>query len=135
MFCCKEGRLVRIQMLLLAYIADQPERHSIIHQTQGGTFGRRTLWSAVLDCKHLPYCNRCFSTEMACLLSDKFSPTRLHQCSRCCQWDMASKLVANTKVKASEIKMTEKYPRECSATSPSAPVHRGCQQLICNPCS
>ena len=42
-FCAREGRFVRIQMALLAYIADRPERHTIFNQAQAGIFGKRTL--------------------------------------------------------------------------------------------
>ena len=53
-FCPREGRFVRIQMALLAYIADRPERHAILNQAQAGIFGKRMLWSAVVDHKNLP---------------------------------------------------------------------------------
>ena len=33
-----QGKYVKVQMGLLAYIADRPERHAIIHQAQGGIF-------------------------------------------------------------------------------------------------
>ena len=65
-FCPKEGRFIRLQMALLAYIADRPERHSILNQSQGGTFGKRTLWSGVIDYKKLPYCDACFGIALQC---------------------------------------------------------------------
>ena len=45
---------------ILAYIADRPERHAnaILCQLEGGHFGKWTLWSANIDDKHLPYCNK-----------------------------------------------------------------------------
>ena len=48
-----QGKGVKVQMGLLAYISDRPERHAIIHQAQMSTFGKRTLWSAFVDKKNL----------------------------------------------------------------------------------
>ena len=58
------GKFIRIQMGLLAYITDRPERHAILNQTQGSTLEKRALWSEYIDCKHLPFCDRCFNKEM-----------------------------------------------------------------------
>ena len=122
------GKLVRIQMGLLAYIADRPERHAILNQTQGGAFGKRTLWSAVIDCEHLPFCDRCFNKEIKNLLDDgdhEDSSFRLPSCGYCCQWDMLSPSPSNKKVKTSEIKLTEKYPTTSHPDAPFHPLDRG----------
>ena len=87
------GKLVRIQMGLLAYIADRPEMHTILNQTQGGICGTRTLWSEIIDCKHLPFCDRCFNKVINILLNNgdhEDSLFRLPSCGHCCQWDMLS---------------------------------------------
>lgn len=123
-FCPKEGRFIRLQMALLAYIADRPERHSILNQSQGGTFGKRTLWSCVIDYKNLPYCDACFGNELRGILSDKYSPSNLRQCGRCCQWNMNSTSTANHKVKPSEVNIAKKYPTECDPMSPTPPEKR-----------
>ncbi len=123
-FCPKEGRFVRLQMGLLAYIADRPERHSILNQSQGGTFGKRTLWSCVVDYKNLPYCHACFGRELKNLLDDKYSTSTLQQCGRCCQWNMNSPSRANNKVKPSEVSVAEKYPTASDPLSPTPPENR-----------
>ena len=56
-----QGKYIKVQMGLLVYIANRPERHAIIQQAQVGIFGKRTLRSAFIDNKNLPYCNRCFA--------------------------------------------------------------------------
>ena len=126
LFDLKSGNYVNVQMGLLAYIADRPERHAILNQTDGGLFGKRTLWCAHIDHKHLPYCDICFSKELDALMNDRFSECPLTSCGRCCQWDMKSSSVSNKKVKNAEFKMTEKYPTlaNLSATSPPVPLHR-----------
>ena len=132
-FCPKEGKFIRIQMGLLAYIADRPERHAILNQAQGGIFGKRTLWSAVIDHKNLPFCNACFNKEIKSLLDDRFSQSRLTQCGRCCQWDMSSPSRANMKVKPSETKITEKYPTTSDSASPTHPLNRCAPTNIMKP--
>ena len=112
-------------MGLLAYIADRPERHAILNQAQGGTFGKRTLWSDFIDNKHLPFCDRCFKLEIKSLLDDCYSPFHLPRCGRCCQWNMVSSSQANKKVKASEIKLTQDYPTTVHPNSPPQPPDRG----------
>ncbi len=126
LFDLQSGKYVNVQMGLLAYIADRPEQYAILNQTDGGLFGKRTLWCAHIDYKHLPYCDNCFSKELEALMNDLFSKSPLTSCGRCCQWDMKSSSVSNTKVKNAELKMTEKYPTSTnfSATSPPVPLHR-----------
>ena len=124
-FCGVDGEFKRVQMGLLAYIADRPERHAILCQAQGGIFGKRTLWSAIIDNKNLPYCDRCFMREVESLLSDCYSPFHLPPCGRCCQWNMLSSSPANKKMKASEIKLTETYPTTFDPNSPPQPPDRG----------
>ena len=51
-FDVKSGKHVNVQMGMLAYIADRPERHAILNQTDGGLFGKRTLWCAYIDGNH-----------------------------------------------------------------------------------
>ena len=126
LFDLKSGKYVNVQMGLLAYIADRPEKHSILNQTDGGLFGKRTLWCAHIDHNHLPYCDNCFSRELDSLLNDRFSNCPLTPCGRCCQWDMKSSSESNKKVNNAEFKQTEKYPTsaDVSTTSPPVPLHR-----------
>ena len=119
-----DGKFVRIQMGLLAYIADRPERHAILNQTQAGIFGKRTLWSAFIDSKHLPYCDRCFNSEIESLLDDNIAPFQLPSCGRCCQWNMLSTSPSNKKVKASEIDRVSDYPTTFHTNSPPVPRER-----------
>jgi hypothetical protein len=121
LFDTKSGRYTRVQMGLLAYIADRPERHAILNQAERGIFGKRTLWSAFIDHDHLPYCQSCFTREVTALLADMHSPSVLSNCGRCCQWDMNSSSPANKKVKPQEVTLTEHYPRTCDPNSPTPP--------------
>ena len=41
-FDVQTGKYINVQMGLLAYIADRPERHAILNQADGGLFGKRT---------------------------------------------------------------------------------------------
>ena len=124
LFDPETGKYINVQMGLLAYIADRPERHAILNQAQAGHFGQRTLWCSVVDHKNLPYCKVCFKKEINSLMSDIHSPSTLATCGRCCQWDMKSSSPANKKVKGSEIKTTDKYPTSCDPSSPAHPLHR-----------
>ena len=42
-FCGVNGEFKRVQMGLLAYVADKLVRHAILCQAQGGIFGKQTL--------------------------------------------------------------------------------------------
>ena len=53
-FDLRSGNFINVQMGLLAYIADRPERHPILNQTDGGLFGKRTLWCGYIDHNYLP---------------------------------------------------------------------------------
>ena len=94
-------------MGLLTYIADRLERHAILCQLEGGHFGKRTLWSAVIDNKNLPYCDNCFGLEVQNLLHHCYASLELHVCQRCCQWDMLLSSHANAKVKAGDFLTTQ----------------------------
>ena len=126
LFHLQSGKYINVQMGLLAYVADRPERHAILNQADGGLFGKRTLWCANIDHKNLPYCDNCFSKEMKALLTDQFSESPLSSCGRCCQWDMKSSSNANAKIKTAEFKITQLYPTSAdnSPSSPSVPVYR-----------
>ena len=108
-FCTTDGVYKRVRMGLFAYIADRPERHVILCQLEGGHFGKRTMWAATIDGRHLPYCDKCFSLEVKSLLRDCYVHLELKLCGRCCQCDMTSPSSANTKVKAPEVSTTEHF--------------------------
>ena len=90
-------------MGLLAYIANRPERHAIIHHAQAGIFGKKTLWSAFIDNKNLPYCDRCFAKEVYVLLDDQHSDSPCLICGPCRQWDTTLSSPSNKNVRPSEI--------------------------------
>ena len=123
-FCTVNGVHRRVQMGLLAYIADRPERHTILCQLDGGHFGKRTLWSAVIDNKNLPYCDKCFQLEVKSLLRDCYANSERHVCGYCCQWDMTSPSSANRKVNVAAQRTTVNYPTVVDPHSPPAPQHR-----------
>ena len=79
-FCTVDGVCKRVQMSLLTYIADRPERHAILCQLEYGHFDKWTLWSAVIDNKHLPYCDNCFGLEVKSLLRDCYADSELSVC-------------------------------------------------------
>lgn len=123
-FCTVNGVHRRVQMGLLAYIADRPERHTILCQLDGGHFGKRTLWSAVIDNKNLPYCDKCFQLEVKSLLCDCYADSDRHVCGCCCQWDLTSPSSANTKVNVADVRTTANCPTVVDPHSPQAPRHR-----------
>ena len=82
-----QSKYVKVQMVLLAYIADRPERHAVAKKAQTDIFGTRTLCSAFIDNKNLPYCDRCFAKKVSALLGGQHSDSPLLICGRCCQWD------------------------------------------------
>ena len=73
-FCATVEVYKRVQMGLLAYIADRPERHAMLCQLKGEHFGKRTQWPATIDDKHLPYCDKCFWSEVKRVLCDCYCP-------------------------------------------------------------
>ena len=82
------GKLVRIQMGLLACIADRPEKHVVLNETQGGMFGKHSLWFAFIGCKHLPLCCRSFDKEIKHLLDNRDHEDSLFclpSCRYCCK--------------------------------------------------
>jgi hypothetical protein len=88
-------KYIKVQMGLITYITNRPERHVIVHQSQAGVFSKRTLWSACIDKNNLPYFDKCFAKEVFLLLGDRHSDSPLLRCGRCCQWDMESSLPSN----------------------------------------
>ena len=99
-------------------------RAVILCQLEGEHFGKRTLWSATIDDRHLLYCDKCFSSEVKSLLRDCYAHSELKLCGRCCQWDMILPSSANTEVKAPEVSTTERFPTVADPHSPPAPRDR-----------
>ena len=124
LFDPSNGKFVRVMMGLLAYIADRPERHSILNHTEAGIFGKRTLWASAIDHHNLPYCASCYRNEINILLRDRYSTDILPTCSRCCQWNMQSDSTANKKIKPPELTQTDKYPLSAHSRSPLYPPTR-----------
>jgi len=70
-YCGVDVKIKHVQLGVIAYITDRPERSSVLQTCHLGTHGKRSLWSAVIDHKHLPYCNRCFNREITNILLDR----------------------------------------------------------------
>ena len=118
-YCGMTCKFKRIQMGVLAYIADRPERSALLHTLHLGTYGKRSLWCANIDQVKLPYCQSCFDQEVNCLLERQNGPLDLSKCGRCCQWDMESSSPALRKKPS-----PENYPTTCDVASPVPPVER-----------
>ena len=58
-WCGQTGTFKLIQMGILVYICNQPERSQILNTLHLGNFGKRSLWLAVVQCGYetrLPHC-------------------------------------------------------------------------------
>jgi len=114
-----DGTFKRVCFGCLAYVADRPERSSILKISHLGIWGKRSLWCTPIDHKTLPYCNRCFKMEIEDILSDPFGNSCLRRCHRCCQWDMTSDSNANKKFDA-----PPNYPTVADVNAPRPPLGR-----------
>ena len=69
-FCGINNVMKRVQMGLIAYVADRPERSALMKTSHLGNYGKRSLWSSFVDENHLPFCKRCFNQEIDSILND-----------------------------------------------------------------
>ena len=94
------------------YLADTPERNSILSRLHLGTHGKRSGVAGKVDPVGLPSCQRCFERMVKKLLG--IHVTDEQQCHRCCDWDQFSPSNANRFDKTEGTK----YPTSCSTRNP-----------------
>jgi hypothetical protein len=89
-FCGIDGKMKKVKVGLLAYLADRPERASIQHSLLLGNWGQRANWAAYIDFKRLPYCDRCLRHNVTHLMHEDSEKDDFVQrnCGLCCGWNM-----------------------------------------------
>ena len=128
-YFAEDNSVRTISLGILAYLADRPKRSAILKTTDKGIFAKRSLWSGIVDHKKLPYCDACFSREIADLKIDRYSESGIPSCGRCSQWNMNEKrtsLLQNSRVR-------EHYPRRACPNGPDAPEGRSVSDLVLPP--
>ena len=60
MVCSITGKYIHVCMGLMLYVTDRMERSSVIGQLHLGDDGKRSLWVAEIDPRHLLFCRKCF---------------------------------------------------------------------------
>ena len=73
---------------LIAYIADRPERDSIMQTLHFITFGQRSLHSGKVDTKVFRSYDNCFKKLL--LHAKDPSETSVSNCQQCCNWDVGT---------------------------------------------
>ena len=119
MYCGTSGEYIRVQMGLAAYVCDRVERSALMKTAHLGTYGLRSLYSAEIDDKRLPFCTRCFRTLIESLLQDRYNTDPIAPCRQCCQWNMET-----LSPSAENIIPPELYPTSCHPESPPIPEDR-----------
>ena len=102
----------------LVYLADRPERCSILKTLLLGSFGKRSLFASGIDVQRLPHCPTCFRTVIERVTQKR--STRLLPCRHCCQWDFEC-----TSRAGSHITPPKSYPDSFHEDSPIIPRERG----------
>ncbi len=71
---------------LITYIADRPERQSIMHTLKEGRYGLRWGYASRIQ-KNLTPCKRCYRNMLNQLNKETI---QLQSCGNCCNWDISS---------------------------------------------
>lgn len=103
---------------LIAYIADRPERDSIMQTLHLGTFGKRSLHSGKVDAKVFPSCDNCFKKLL--LQAQDPSETSVFNCQQCCNWDVGT----DSNAKKYDKVDGQDYPTNTSLNEADLPLHR-----------
>jgi len=73
---------------LIIYLADTPERNSLLGTMNLGLYGLRSKWAGLVNSKYLPSCNSCFTKMVRIALGElEINESYCGYCSRCCGWD------------------------------------------------
>ena len=100
----KFNKKTKVSLVMIAYLADSPERHTLCSLTRGN--GNYTLrWGYTFDKKslinYLPSCDKCLSKlESNVSISDNY-------CKKCLNWD-----VSNTEHNLTYYQSPEDYPKD-----------------------
>ena len=106
---------------LIIYLADTPERNSLLGTMNLGLYGLRSLYAGRVSSKYQPPCNRCFA-KLICFAIGEVESVDIEECCNCCGWNY------NAHTRAIEYDKTAntKYPTRCSDNNPHIPPsHRG----------
>ena len=105
-------KIVNTSFGLGLYIADTPERNSILFRLHLGTHGKPSGVAGIVDSVGLLSCQRCFERMVKKLLVIHIPDKQ--QCHRCCDWDQFSQSNVN---KFNKTEGTN-YPNSCSSNNP-----------------
>lgn len=96
---------------LIIYLADTPERNSLLGTMNLGLYGLRSKWAGLVNSKYLPSCDSCFSKMVRIALGElEINESYCGYCSRCCGWDYT----ANTRAIQYDKTSNTKYPSASS---------------------
>lgn len=119
-YCALENKFVHTSLDLIAYLADLPERMSLMHTSMRGTFGKRAQYAGVIHQRTLPYCKRCFDNALNVVLSMPISTSnQQNRCARCWRWSFKHSVRA-----MNDTPTPEDYPTTISPLCPNPPEHR-----------
>ncbi|EJK52081.1 hypothetical protein THAOC_28686 [Thalassiosira oceanica] len=102
------ARMVNTCFGLAAYLADTPERNSILHRMNLGNYGLRSGVAGRVDHKRLPSCETCFKL----IMEGRTVPNQTRSC--CGDWDQFSNSLANMHDKTEGTN----YPNKVSTDNP-----------------
>ena len=88
-YCAIQNTFISTAFDLLVYIADRPERDSILHTLNGGTYGKRSRHAAYIDQAKLPSCRTCSQKLILHVRNTRTQHRNTHHvvCNRCCNWE------------------------------------------------
>ena len=122
-----KGKFINTSFALIAYLADLPERCSVMKTSLKGSFGRRVMWTCFTDPKKFPYCKRCFKQAIDQVFGLVFDD---QICNRCCGW--SCKLTASTS-RILRTKPIDHYPTTVADGAPQCPEYRSTNELVIYP--
>ena len=127
-YCGLRRDFVHAKLGVVAALADRPEKAFTLKTALLGVYGQIASWAAEIVPDVLADCNRCFLLRCKAVLEDRHSPSNLHPCNKCCQWDLKS----NSK-SVEKVLVPDKYPTTCDPNSPSVPAGRSMGALYIAP--
>ena len=120
-YCGEVDSFVDTSFGLLAYIADRPERDSILKTSQGGTYGKRSRHAGAVTNSKLPSCASCNSHLLR--QCNTIGDIIRRECNSCCNWNFygSSSAIKFCLVDAD-------YPKSVSSNHPPIPKNRSMEE-------
>lgn len=119
-YCSLRRKTVWTSFDMFVYLADLPERCSIMKTSLRGEYGRRVQYATHIDSGHHPYCVQCYREMISHHTTDTTGPKAWqNSCSRCLRWKFG--VTSNARHLPA---MPPTFPSTEADGCPDPPAHR-----------